>query len=285
MERQTRLAATISGNELIVFRTILTDLETFTDCCSAKRGQSSRLRGVHPASSAGEPCVISFHVTRINIPHLQDGNVTAAADALLAYLLLNILKVRCISESPCRISTCKGMGRRFLHSHSAHFALLSLHCCLPLLFISTNAVVQASQNISFRAEGDCIPWHDWIGNGYVASDCHEAIRRFIYDEGFSMDRELEFLAPLAQPQHTLPIIQTPRRYTVGKLSLSSLPSLQGIQHYAESCSFVIDMITAFPGALPGLVPRSYYPTDTSNSPNIRDAVGKIEDRCIDDDII
>ena len=43
------------------------------------------------------------------------------------------------------------------------------------------------------------------------------------------------------------------------------------------------MITAFPGALPGLAARSFYPADTSNFPSIRNAIIEVEADCIDND--
>ena len=43
------------------------------------------------------------------------------------------------------------------------------------------------------------------------------------------------------------------------------------------------MITAFPGALPGLAVRSFYPADTSNFPSIRNAITAVEEDCIDNE--
>ena len=87
--------------------------------------------------------------------------------------------------------------------------------------VSAIAISDTVHNISdVGIEFDCVPTGDWISTGYVASDCRQTIRRFIHEEVFHMDEELEFLAPGSAPIHTLPTIETPRRYSVG---LSTLP--------------------------------------------------------------
>ena len=63
----------------------------------------------------------------------------------------------------------------------------------------------------------CVTSRDWIDNGYVKSDCTQAIERFIREENFVHgDQEFEFLAPGVSPIHSLPTLRTPRRYTVGQ---------------------------------------------------------------------
>ena len=94
---------------------------------------------------------------------------------------------------------------------------LFLVVLLLIRLASTAAIFQPAQNVSdLLSASVCVPSRDWIDTGYVASDCQEAIRRFIHEEVFvQMDQELEFLAPGVDPFHTLPTVLTPRRYTVG----------------------------------------------------------------------
>lgn len=158
-------------------------------------------------------------------------------------------------------------------------------------------MTQPSQNSSdFGVDFDCVASRDWTGMGYVAKDCQQVIERFIHEEVFKyLDQELEFIAPQVSPYHTLPIAQTPRRYTVGTknppsplnslycdlsiLQLISLPTPPG------SCTLVIAMLNSpvfSAGNIPDLPLRSFYSTDTSNYPSLRNAALQLEDLCIGD---
>ena len=106
------------------------------------------------------------------------------------------------------------MASRLTWSAIALFTVLTAFA-RPSSFVTTNgSLAQNQSNVSL--DGDCIDWREWISNGYVASDCHQAMRLFVLDEVLThMDKEFEFLAPGATALHTLPTMQTPRRYTVG----------------------------------------------------------------------
>ena len=88
---------------------------------------------------------------------------------------------------------------------------------IPLKTINGSLAQVAQIQSSVSVDGDCIDWREWLSNGYVASDCQQAIRLFVLDEVLThMDKEFEFLAPGATALHTLPTMQTPRRYTIGR---------------------------------------------------------------------
>lgn len=104
------------------------------------------------------------------------------------------------------------------HPMLSFFSLLVFTLFRPA---STAAIFQSSHNVSnVGFDFDCVPTQDWLNTGYVASDCQQAIRRFIHEEVFVHgDRELEFVAPGSAPLYTLPVVQTPRRYAVGSSHL------------------------------------------------------------------
>ena len=75
------------------------------------------------------------------------------------------------------------------------------------------------QNLSMPnllLQPQCIASSDWVGNGYVASHCQDTILRLVSAEtNVHGPQVFEFLAPDAQPLHAIPVMRTPRRYTVG----------------------------------------------------------------------
>ena len=107
-----------------------------------------------------------------------------------------------------------------------------------LLFISLSHLTAAAsliqpattQNSSNPlAAPVCVSTDDWLGTRYGRHSCRQAVQRIISDEVDAHgEREFEFLAPHAEPIHTLPTMQTPRRYTGGphQSSSSSLPDNQ-----------------------------------------------------------
>lgn len=158
-------------------------------------------------------------------------------------------------------------------------------------------MTQPSHNPSdFGMDFDCVARSDWIGMGFIARDCQQVIERFVHEEVFQhLDQELEFLAPQVSPYHTLPTVQTPRRYTVGVNSPPSLFNslycdlgilqLIPLQTPPGSCTLVIAMFNSpffYPSSIPNLPHRSFYPTDTSNYPSIRNAALQLNNLCISD---
>lgn len=110
-------------------------------------------------------------------------------------------------------------------SMASRLFLLPLYISHILLFLfpssheaATTTVARLAQNASNAApQRAFIRSPDWVGNVYVASDCEQALWRLVRDEVLVHgDKEFEFLAPNTAPFHTLPTMQTPRRYTVGK---------------------------------------------------------------------
>ena len=102
-----------------------------------------------------------------------------------------------------------------MNSGLSYFFMLSFF----LTFISLSQLVSPavlSQPLQSSITG-CVSLRDWVDIGYIASDCRQAILRFIHEENYVHgDQEFEFLAPGTSPIHDLPTMATPRRYTVGQ---------------------------------------------------------------------
>lgn len=216
------------------------------------------------------------------------------------YHVYNLYKHGFMAQSSTYPRSQSGMAGQPSHSLLRFcFAVSLLTSCFLLFSKSVGAIILPVQNITnLGVDGDCVAGRDWVGsNGYVASDCHQAIQRFLREELYRRgDEEVEFLAPRTAPLHTLPTVRTPRRYTVCTHILSShiistiatALLLPANTIRPASCTLVIAMLgsRAFPaGSIPNMPPRSLYPADTSNLPSIRNMALQLEDRCIDDDMI
>ena len=94
-----------------------------------------------------------------------------------------------------------------------------------LVFSASLIQSTTSQNSSNPiAAPVCIRRSDWLGTHYGLHDCQRAVDLLITNEvNVHDEREFEFLAPQAQPIHDLPIMQTPRRYTVRSYIYSRSP--------------------------------------------------------------
>ena len=63
---------------------------------------------------------------------------------------------------------------------------------------------------------ECTPSVDWVGDGFNEENCRAAIQRLYNVEVTKHGRTVfEFLLPGAIPYTSNPVMQTPRRYTVG----------------------------------------------------------------------
>ena len=69
---------------------------------------------------------------------------------------------------------------------------------------------------------ECTPSIDWVGDGYNNEDCRATIQR-LYNVEVTQhgNTEFEFLLPGAIPYTSNPVMQTPRRYSVGPSYISS----------------------------------------------------------------
>ena len=117
-----------------------------------------------------------------------------------------------------------------------HFSCpsVSISCCLIFLvalphLASTASLIQPTKTRNSTEEASanpaCVRKSSWLGTTYRHSDCQRAVDGFISSEvQVHRDQEYEFLAPHAQPIHHLPVMQTPRRYTVGSKIPPSLIS-------------------------------------------------------------
>ncbi|CAD6592865.1 MAG: hypothetical protein ASARMPREDX12_006535 [Alectoria sarmentosa] len=117
------------------------------------------------------------------------------------------------------------------------------------------------------AHFECTTSIDWVGDGYNNEDCRAAVQRLynveVTKHGYA---EFEFLLPGAIPYTSNPVMQTPRRYTVGK------------------CTLAIVMMDFFPpGSLPGQDPFHHHvfaDTDLSSFQKIWLAADLIEICCL-----
>ena len=65
---------------------------------------------------------------------------------------------------------------------------------------------------------ECTKSRDWVGLELIIENCHAALNRFDQVEVLRHGTErFEFLGVGAEPVSKLKTMQTPRRYTVGKL--------------------------------------------------------------------
>ena len=117
-----------------------------------------------------------------------------------------------------------------------HFSCLSVSILYRLTFLvalphlaSTASLIQPTntRNLTVEASANpvCVRDSNWLGTKYGHGDCQGAVDGFISSEvRVRRGQEYEFLAPHAQPIHDLPIMRTPRRYTLGSKAPPSLIS-------------------------------------------------------------
>lgn len=114
---------------------------------------------------------------------------------------------------------------------------------------------------------ECTTSVDWVGDGYNNEDCRAAIQRLYNIEVTKHgNTEFEFLLPGAIPYTSNPVMQTPRRYSVGK------------------CTLAIVMLDFFPpGSLPGQDPSGhdvYSDTDVASFQGLWLAADYVEICCL-----
>ena len=64
---------------------------------------------------------------------------------------------------------------------------------------------------------ECTTSIDWVGDGYNNEDCRATVQRlYTVEVTKHHDTEFEFLSPGAMPYTSNPVMQTPRRYSVGQ---------------------------------------------------------------------
>lgn len=115
---------------------------------------------------------------------------------------------------------------------------------------------------------ECTTSIDWVGDGYNNEDCRATVQRlYTVEVTKHHDTEFEFLLPGAMPYTSNPVMQTPRRYSVGK------------------CTLAIVMLETFPhGSLPGQDPFSrhdYTDTDLASFQDLWLAADHIELCCLE----
>jgi len=102
--------------------------------------------------------------------------------------------------------------------------LLALTSLLVRLTIGATVPASTIPKCPFRSPGGDLPTYactdsiDWTGDGYSNSDCIAVIQRFYFVEvSKHRNRQFEFLKRGAKNKTSHPVMQTPRRYTVGQL--------------------------------------------------------------------
>ena len=95
-------------------------------------------------------------------------------------------------------------------------------CLLVHSIVCASVSVSTSPTCSQKGshEGEplygCTDSIDWMGDGYSNEDCRAVIQKLFFLEVTKHgDSEFEFLLPGAKNRTDKPVIQTPRRYTVG----------------------------------------------------------------------
>lgn len=64
---------------------------------------------------------------------------------------------------------------------------------------------------------ECTASIDWVGDGFNREDCRAAVQRLYNVEVVKhSNKDFEFLLPGAIPYTSNPVMQTPRRYSVGQ---------------------------------------------------------------------
>ena len=88
-----------------------------------------------------------------------------------------------------------------------------------VLFLNLAACVAVHRsNSTLLQNGDgCTSSTDWLGHSINDEDCHGTINKLYKIEVLRHGmNHFEFLGKGASPEYELPVMQTPRRYTIGE---------------------------------------------------------------------
>lgn len=107
---------------------------------------------------------------------------------------------------------------------------------------------------------ECTPSIDWVGDGYNNENCRATIQRLYNVEVTKHgNTEFEFLLPGAIPYTSNPVMQTPRRYSVGQSYFHPDECAEALTSPSGKCTLAIVMLDFFPhGSLPGQDPFGHY---------------------------
>lgn len=76
---------------------------------------------------------------------------------------------------------------------------------------------RTNRGLTSQPHFECTPSIDWVGDGFNIEDCRATIQRLYNIEVTKHgNTEFEFLLPGAFPYTGNPVMQTPRRYSVGQ---------------------------------------------------------------------
>ncbi len=109
----------------------------------------------------------------------------------------------------------------------------------------------------------CVGTMDWLAPGLDGDDCAEAIARFLHtDFDIYGSRRFEFL-DVSTPQRTrLPLMRTPRRYTIA------------------TCSVAVGILSDFTELLPEEAPRRLQKSDVASFQEILESLRRIAVTCL-----
>lgn len=103
-----------------------------------------------------------------------------------------------------------------LVSFTAVFIGLALGANLPTLPIVPSCP-KRSGALQAQPHFECTTSIDWVGDGFNNEDCRATVQRLYNVEVTKHGKTMfEFLLPGATPYSSNPVMQTPRRYSVGQ---------------------------------------------------------------------
>lgn len=131
---------------------------------------------------------------------------------------------------------------------------------------------------------ECTTSIDWVGDGFNIEDCRATVQRLYNDEVTKHgNTKFEFLLPGAVPYTSNPVMQTPRRYSVGQSWIDLEEKCAGADSSGK-CTLAIVMLDTFlHGSLPGQDPFSphvYADTDLASFETLWLAADFIEICCL-----
>ena len=139
---------------------------------------------------------------------------------------------------------------------------------LLLLHTAACAIIPKSNVTRLTQNGrTCTQSADWLGQAMATEeDCSAAVNKFYHMETLKHGRyNFEFVGKGASAESVLPVVRTPRRYTVGKLSPTSNEQHVSADSGQGKCTLVLAMLNVFPdGALPNAPKGPTYPTDIAS---------------------
>ena len=130
--------------------------------------------------------------------------------------------------------------------------------------------IDRSNSTLLRNGDGCTSSADWLGHSINVEDCSGTINKLYRIEVLKHGMNVfEFLGNGVHPEYEYPVMQTPRRYSVGK-PLTPYRFLQFTLQFSVdvgegACTLVLAMLDVFPdGDLPNVHEGPLYTTDIAS---------------------